>query len=169
MPELNKTTLEELIRMIVPLELGPDKELENNKPLLGVYLSGPEDIEKYRTKIDGNKVVFACILDMGELKRQALKATEMKGWEKPNNLDGRHIINIRDNISYYQAGFSLAHEVGHLIDCLSSEKTMKELVEGNAERAERFAEMWAIKRIYELNINSSERINFLTCIEEDYV
>ena len=157
--KLTKNELEKLIELFVPEELGPDKKLENNKPLLGIYLSEQEVLDRSaklnQIECPEGKRIWATIVDMGAL----VNASPLKGGKLSDTLLGRYIIRVSEEADYYTAGLSLAHEIGHLVDALEK---------GQFERdSEAKAETYAIDKVCKLDLPYSEMIKFLAAADID--
>ena len=138
--QVSPEELERLLQLIIPTEYLPDSQLENGKALLCVELISPARVPKTWTED-----TLAALTDMGKLAAMA----DIRNL----GLDGRYIIRIRDNLSYYLIGAALAHEVGHLVSKME-----------HSDNSERAAENWALERILHLPISTEERIKFLECI-----
>jgi hypothetical protein len=145
---LNPDYLPNLIAQVVPKELMPNKKLESDSPILGIYLGTEEELLSHsklsKTDLAKGDVLLGLTIDMFSLAKAA-KSGSTKG------LEGKYIIFLLDVLPYHYTGMVLVHEVGHVVG-----------MRDYNDESETFAETWAIKRIASLDkMSITERMEFL--------
>lgn len=137
---LDDKFLEEWVPILVPKEYGPDRKLENNKPLLCITIYSAEEMDKYKNDFypdAGSDVVLrGHILDMGGFMKYADVAEYKK-------FLGRYLIKLNASMSAEEAIFALLHEVGHLHGFVTNSKK-------HIEDPDEFADNYALKKAKEL-------------------
>jgi hypothetical protein len=127
---LTEKFLETWIPILVPVEYGPNKEVEAGKALLGIYIISAdkmEGIKKFWYKdMPEDSRLYGQLVDIGAI-------LALSGKEN-SNLNKRFVIRLNESQSEASGIFSLAHEVGHLIGILVEDKQHEEDPDEYADR-----------------------------------
>ena len=140
---IDREFLDKWIKIIIPKEYGPDKRLENKKPLLSVTLFPNEDMDKFKNKFypdaDEKTTLGGHLVDFGSFM-------EFVGAEDYKRYAGRYLIRINADLTEEQAIYALLHEEAHLHYFVTKNKKHAEM----SDMSEEMADNKALKRCKEL-------------------
>lgn len=138
---LDDKFLEKWVPVIIPEKYGPDRELENNKPLLCVTLYKNERMNGYRDDFypdlkDSEVQLRGHILNMGRFM-------EFAGVDDFDRFIDRYLIKINSDLTEEAGIYALAHEAGHLHGFITKDPN-------HELDPDEFADNFALKRCKEV-------------------
>jgi hypothetical protein len=131
---LSQKFLDEWIGVLVPEEYGPEKEVESGKPLLGIYLTSAEEMEKVKN------LWYPDASDEYRLQGQIVDIGKLA---KKEYLEGKYVIRINSSLSEAGGIFALLHEIGHLVGLLEEDPD-------HEEDPDEYADNYAFRKTKEL-------------------
>lgn len=141
---LDSKFLKKWVPVVIKKEYGPDKKLENNKPLLAITLYPDKQMTEYRDQYYPNLKGTSAqlrghLLNMGRIM-------ELAGVEDYKKFEDRYLMKINSDLTEEAAIYSLFHEEAHLHYFI----TKNEQHVRSVRDADEMADNRALKRIKRL-------------------